>query len=315
MTSVSAALTLLLIGSAALVAAYLEGRSVRLMLDRRINLVRPLTVAADREDGAGAFLGRMDAALCALFSFGLKRGWKPRTNGLVLLATAAGAMAATWAIASLILGFPGWLGAALGVLAFMIAPRQQLRIVQEKVERQFIEVFPDAVEMIVRMLRAGLPVTTAIRSVAREAAYPVDEVFTGLADQMDIGVAFEDALRKTAESIGLRDFRYFSVAASLQRTTGGNLATTLESLSETIRKKRAMRLRAKAVTAEVRMTAYILGAMPFFIVGALLLTQPDYLAPLVTDPRGNIIAAAALVLLVLAFVIIRSMMRTVTRPS
>jgi tight adherence protein B len=100
---------------------------------------------------------------------------------------------------------------------------------------------------------------------------------------------------------------------ALQQTTGGNLAVTLETLSEIIRKRRAVRLKAKAATAEIRASAMVLGAIPFFIVGVLLVVSPGYLQPLITDPRGNIIIGAAVLGLVLAFVTMRTMMRSAMR--
>jgi tight adherence protein B len=134
-------------------------------------------------------------------------------------------------------------------------------------------------------------------------------VFKDLADQVEIGIPFEDALTAAAERIGLPDFRFFSVAVVLQRATGGNLASTLELLSDIMRKRRAVRLKAQATTAEVRVSAYILGSMPFLVTGVLLLIQPGYLTPLVTDPRGKFILLAAAAMLTLGFLTMRRMMR------
>ena len=118
----------------------------------------------------------------------------------------------------------------------------------------------------------------------------MSDIFTNLADQMAIGITFEDALAVAGERVGLPDFRFFVVAVALQRATGGNLASTLEILSEIMRKRRAMRMKAKAVTGEVRMSAYVLGSMPFFIIGGLLVMTPDYLQPLIAEPAAIIIA-------------------------
>ena len=141
---------------------------------------------------------------------------------------------------------------------------------------------------------------------------PVSDVFTNLADQMAIGITFEDALAVAGERVGLPDFRFFVTAVALQRATGGNLASTLEILSEIMRKRRAMRLKARAVTGEVRMSAYVLGSMPFFVIGGLLLVTPNYLEPLIVDSRGNVIIAMAVVSLAIGFGTIQRMMRSVT---
>ncbi|MDU6829336.1 MAG: type II secretion system F family protein, partial [Bradyrhizobium sp.] len=94
--------------------------------------------------------------------------------------------------------------------------------------------------------------------------------------------------------------------------TGGNLTATLESLSDIIRKRRAARLKAKAATGEIRLTAYTLGAIPILTTGALLVVQPRYLTPLWTDPRGHLILVLAGALLLLSFLTMRKMMRSVT---
>lgn len=99
---------------------------------------------------------------------------------------------------------------------------------------------------------------------------------------------------------------------SLQYATGGNLTQTLEILSDIVRKRRAMRLKAKAATGEIRMTAYTLGAVPIFTTLALLVTNPGYLVPLWTDPRGHLILGAAAVCLLLAYLSMRTMMRSVS---
>jgi tight adherence protein B len=167
--------------------------------------------------------------------------------------------------------------------------------------------------MVVRMVRAGLPVGPSLRIVGDEADPPLSTVFTGIANLADIGIPLADALATTGEAVGSPDFRFFGVAVALQQATGGNLAATLETLSEIIRKRRAVRLKARAATSEIRISAIVLGAIPFFIVGALLVVSPGYLEPLISDPRGNFIVGAALLSLLLAFVTMRTMMRTALR--
>jgi tight adherence protein B len=133
-----------------------------------------------------------------------------------------------------------------------------------------------------------------------------------VAEQIEIGASIEEALDNASQQIALADFRFFTVAVALQHATGGNLAATLEILSDIIRKRRAVRLKAKATTAEIRVSAYVLGSLPLLIIGALLLIQPGYLSPLFQDPRGHIIIAIAAGLLLLAAISIRQMMRSVT---
>ena len=158
----------------------------------------------------------------------------------------------------------------------------------------------------------GMVLATIVFVAARAFAAPVNLVFRSIADQVDIGVPFEAALAVSGESIGLPDFRFFAVAISLQRETGGNLAATLEILADIIRKRRTVRLRAQAATGEIRMSAYILGALPFLVTGTFLVISPGYLTPLATDPRGHVIVGLALLGLTLAYLTMRRMLHSVT---
>jgi len=220
---------------------------------------------------------------------------------------------ASWLVLHSVLHLSNLFAPPLCLVATFLAPRTLLKHQQTGADKEFTEVFPDAIDMVIRMLRAGLPVGAAVRSVGEEAPPPVNEIFTSLADQMAIGISFEDALTDAGETVGLSDFKFFAVAISLQRATGGNLATTLDILSDLMRKRRAVRMKARATTGEVRMSAYILAAIPFLVIGGLLIMTPDYLNPLIHDPRGKVIIAVAVASLVSGFAIIRQMMLSVTR--
>jgi tight adherence protein B len=162
------------------------------------------------------------------------------------------------------------------------------------------------------MLRAGLPATLAIRTVGNDAAPPVNAEFANIADQMRIGVPLSEAIEASSLRIGLADFRFFSVAVALQHSTGGNLVNTLDILSQIMRKRRAVRMKAKAVTSEIRLSAYVLGALPFVTSAAILVIQPNYLTPPFNDPRGQMILAIAVGGLVLSVWAMRLMMKSVS---
>jgi tight adherence protein B len=236
-------------------------------------------------------------------------------SAMTLMLTGALGATAAWLALHSGLHMSDWISAPMTVAGLFLAPRAFLKHQQNSADRLFMEVFPDTIDMIIRMLRAGLPVTAAVRAVGDESPPPVNAVFANLADKMAIGITFEDALASAGQRIGLADFRFFAVAISLQRATGGNLATTLDILSDIMRKRRAMRLKAKATTGEVRMSAYVLGAIPFLVIGGLLVMTPDYLAPLIADRRGKMIIAVAVASLLAGFGTIRQMMRSVTHAS
>ena len=153
--------------------------------------------------------------------------------------------------------------------------------------------FPDALGMIVRSVRVGIPVSEAIRSVAREAPAPPGAEFTRRSDQVAVGVALEDALRDLAARTGLPEYRFFATALSLQAQTGGALAEMLDNLGDVIRKRVAARGRAHALASEARTSSYVLAALPAVTGGGLAVLNPSYIQLLFTDPTGNLVLAAA----------------------
>ncbi|WP_315743843.1 MULTISPECIES: type II secretion system F family protein [unclassified Bradyrhizobium] len=310
------ALVLLLIGVVALTAALLMSRRTRLETERRVNLI-----TGEREtSGGGSALGELlkvrtrkfDAQVRRIFTIGIKYTWAMRSGSLKLLLIAALSAGGMWLLTRQLLGFSPLLAVAVSAAASFFAPRFLLSREQKQTERKFVDLFPDAVDTVARTLRAGLPITAAMRTVAVDGSPPVSTVFGLIADDLRIGVPLEETLETSSREIGLPEFRFFTVAMTLQYVTGGNLTATLEILSDIIRKRRAARLKAKAATGEIRITAYTLGAIPILTTGALLVVQPRYLIPLWTDPRGHLILALAGALLLLSFLTMRRMMRSVT---
>ncbi len=304
------------LGAAALYSALMMSRNARLAIEKRVSLATKLS----RQPGPAPAPGAKTAAaersaekLRRIFTLGLAQTWGMRASAFTVILIACLSGSAVWMIATFALHLATLTAVAVAAAGFLFAPRFILLRQQTKTETQFMTLFPDSVDMMVRMLRAGLPITAAIRTIGTEAPPPVSGIFKALSDQTEIGIPFEDALGETGQRINLPDFRFFATAVTLQRSTGGNLAVTLEILSEIIRKRRAMRLKAQATTAEVRVSAYILGALPFLVIGALSLIQPQYLTPLFSDPRGKILILLAGGLLTAGFVIMRQMMRSATR--
>jgi tight adherence protein B len=307
----------LLVIAAAWVSALVMTRRTRIAMERRVSLVSSAVAPAVVHDQAAT--SALHQALLAagtrvrrLFTLGTAHRWGMRVNSPTLIVVACLAAAGGWVATHTALQFPYWIAIPATVAGFWMAPRMLLQRQQRRTEQQFMVQFPDAIDMVIRMLRAGLPITAAARAVGNEAPPPVSLVFRSIADQVDIGVPFEVALAAAGESVGLPDFRFFAVAVSLQRDTGGNLAVTLEILGDIIRKRRTVRLRAQAATGEVRMSAAILGGLPFLVTGAFLVISPAYLRPLVVDPRGHMVIAAILVCLTLAYVTMRRMLHSVT---
>lgn len=156
---------------------------------------------------------------------------------------------------------------------------------------------PDALAMIVRAVRVGIPVTDAIRIVAREAAEPTAAEFVRLADEVAIGTSLDQALRSMAERNKVAEYRFFATALSLQSQTGGGISETLENLADVIRKRVAARARGRALAAEARTSAGALAVLPFLAMGALWVMNPGYIGILFINPTGHTILAFGALLL------------------
>ncbi|UYN93298.1 MAG: type II secretion system F family protein [Enhydrobacter sp.] len=159
---------------------------------------------------------------------------------------------------------------------------------------QFNLLFPDAVDLIVRALRAGLPVQEAIGNVARDIRDPVGGVFRRAQHEMHLGVPIETALWRVAKTVQTDEFNFLIVALSIQRDTGGNLAETLANLSALLRARQQLRLKIRAFTSEARATMLIMAGLPFLVGGGLFLISPEYIGPLFTTSTGQAVAIGAL---------------------
>lgn len=300
--------------AAALGVALVLTRRERLAIERRLRVAAGAAVTGpdEFELWRHSRARNWDGRVRRFFTVGHPYSWGMTTGSVRLFTTAAAAGAVTIFGTGTLLAWPGWLSGTIAIAIAFALPRTILLRQQNQAEQEFSELFPDAVVAISRMLRAGLPITTAVRSVSQESPPPVSAVFAAISDQVDIGTPIEEALDASSRDVGLPDFRFFAVAIVLQHLTGGNLAATLEILADIIRRRRAVRLKARATTAEIRVSGYVLAGIPFLVIGALMLIQPGYLAPLVTDPRGQFILAAAVASLAAGGLTMRQMMRSVS---
>ena len=191
------------------------------------------------------------------------------------------------ALADRALGLSPALVLVLGVAAAFAGGWLLLHLAQSRFQRRFLDVFPDALDLLARAVRAGLPVSDAMDVAAREIPDPVGSEFRRTIDEMRIGVEMEDALQHTADRIRVPDFRFYVVALTLQRRTGGGLAETLGNLSNIIRRRKELRLKARALSAEAKASAFVLGFLPFFVGGIMYLFNRQLMSILFIDPRGR----------------------------
>jgi tight adherence protein B len=195
----------------------------------------------------------------------------------------------------------------LGLLIGVGLPHLVIGRLGKRRLKAFIKLFPDAIDLVVRALRSGLPVSEAIVGAGHEIADPVGAELRLVEGGMKMGRDLESLLWDTAKRIDAPEFRFFVIALSVQRETGGNLAETLSNLSDVLRRRRQMQAKAHAMASETRATTMILGGLPVAVIIVLSLTSPAYLAPLITDVRGYILDAIAIGMLTTGVVIMNKM--------
>jgi tight adherence protein B len=149
----------------------------------------------------------------------------------------------------------------------------------------FIAKFPDGIELIVRGLRSGLPVTETLAIISSEVPGPVGEEFKMITERIRIGKTMEDALQDTADRLNIPEFQFFCITLAIQRETGGNLAETLSNLADVLRKRAQMKLKIRAMSSESKASAYIVGSLPFVVFTLLWWINPDYIGQFFEDDR------------------------------
>ena len=170
--------------------------------------------------------------------------------------------------------------------------------------------FPDALAMVVRSVRVGVPVNEAIRVVAREAPEPTGPEFARLADAIAIGTPLDVALRESAGRTKLPEYRFFATALTLQAQAGGTLSDSLEMLADIIRKRVGLKARGYALTSEGRTSTMVLCIMPFAMGGMLFLLNRSYMMVMFANPLGRKLLVVGLVMLGTAIVIMRKMIKS-----
>ena len=139
--------------------------------------------------------------------------------------------------------------------------------------------FPDAIDLLVRGLRSGLPISETLSAVGSEVPGPVGVEFKQVIERVRIGKSMEAALQESADMLGTAEFQFFCITIAIQRETGGNLAETLANLSEVLRKRAQMKLKIKAMSSEAKASAWIVGVLPFIVFGMITWINPNYVAP------------------------------------
>ncbi|AXB76204.1 type II secretion system F family protein [Novosphingobium sp. P6W] len=178
-----------------------------------------------------------------------------------------------------------FLGLAFGAFVGAGLPHMVLNFFVKKRTNAFTIKFADAIDLLVRGLRSGLPVSETLTIVSQEVPGPVGEEFKLVTDRMRVGKTMEDALQETADRLGIPEFNFFCITLAIQRETGGNLAETLANLSDVLRKRAQMKLKIRAMSSESKASAYIVGSLPFIVTIMIYWVNPKYIGEFMVDER------------------------------
>lgn len=257
-----------------------------------------MTAATERAGKGGSVLTWLGTAL-------ERAGWplRPAEFGIAVAgATVLAALAASVALGGIAAGLLA--GLVVAVVPVLVLQRQA-RVLGEKADRQL----PDVLGQLASSLRSGHSLNQALEAASEQADAPLGPQFARVIAETRVGRSLEEALAAMAERVGSNDLRWTVRAMMIQARTGGKLSDVLEVLAEFMRDREEVRREVRALTADGRMSAWILGLLPFVILGMLLVSSRDYLTPLVTEPLGFVMIAVAAVLMVLGMVWIRKIVR------
>jgi tight adherence protein B len=203
--------------------------------------------------------------------------------------------------AGLLLAFAIAFAAAAG------APQWALGFLKKRREKKFLEAFPDAVDVIVRGIKAGLPLLECIKIVMNDAPEPVKSEFRAIIETQTIGMPLGDACCKLYERMPLPESNFFGIVISIQQKAGGNLSEALGNLSRVLRDRKKMKAKIQAMSMEAKASAMIIGALPVAVMILVYLTSPDYIELLWTHPMGRMMMVACVVWMSMGVLVMRKM--------
>ncbi|GMB80895.1 type II secretion system F family protein [Shinella zoogloeoides] len=180
---------------------------------------------------------------------------------------------------------------SLGVAFIMGAglPRWLVGFLVKRRMNKFLEEFPNSLDVMVRSIKSGLPLTDALRLIAAEGQEPVKTEFRKVVESQQVGLSVPEACARMFTNIPLQEVNFFSIVIAIQSQAGGNLSEALGNLSRVLRERRKMRAKVNALSMEAKASAAIIGALPFIVAFLVYLTSPDYIMILFQDPRGHLI--------------------------
>lgn len=211
------------------------------------------------------------------------------------------------ALLALYLGVPFLLFIGLVLVGGLGFPRFVVNYLRNKRQKAFMEELPNAVEVIVRGVKAGLPLNDCLRMIATEAKEPVRTEFKQVVEALTIGLPMEQAVSRLFERMPLAEANFFAIVISIQAKAGGNLSEALGNLAKVLRDRKKMRAKIQAMSMEAKASAGIIGSLPVIVALLVYITSPDYIEILWTHPTGQVVLVCCAVVMALGILVMRNM--------
>ncbi len=195
------------------------------------------------------------------------------------------------------IGFATGLGLPRWVVSFLISRRKN----------KFLEEFPNALDVMTRSIRSGLPLNDAMRLIASDGPEPVKSEFRRIIESQQVGLSIPEACARMMNTMPLPEVNFFAIVIAIQGQAGGNLSEALNNLAKVLRDRRKMKAKVKALSMEAKASAVIIGSLPFVVSLLVYLTSPAYIAVLFTDPRGHFILLFSAIWMSIGIFVMRNM--------
>ena len=288
---------------------FLVGNGKRRQMSRRIDRIKkghrekatPVQIISARRAATSGPLPGLDELVKKLIPREemlrlrlVRAGMEVSIGIYILICLAVGLVGITGAA---IAGLPLPAAALAGVFLGLGLPHHYVGRRFKKRQIRFITYFPDAIDLMVRSVKAGLPITEAIKAASEEIPDPVSVELKRIIDGVRVGRKMNELLEETCKRLNLPEFNFFAISLSIQTETGGNLAETLNNLSEVLRGRRQLKRKIKALSSEAKASAYIIGSLPFIMCLLIWFMNAEYIEGLFMDVRGQFMIGGALAMI------------------
>lgn len=270
-----------------------EDRDRRRSVEKTLHELEEKQKAKTRKAGRPTLSGRMRQA-------GLT--WTTRKYYVVCIAVCAASY-----LMALFSGAGPIVSLGFAVAGGLLLPHLYIGTRRKRRFKRFSAEFPNAIDVIVRGLKSGLPMVDCLKIIAAEAQQPVKSEFVSVVQDQTLGIPLDEALERLWERVPLSEANFFAIVVGIQSRTGGSLSEALGNLSKVLRERKKMSSKIKAMSSEAKTSAGIIGALPFLVSAAVYLTSPDYMSLLFTTLTGKLVLAGCALWMGIGTLVMRKM--------